>query len=116
MFVNAEYVSSRTPKVGQFVTGAAYTWQSFSRGGLTSRQDVYTTNNDCYLFCGVSGTRDNYGYYGFVNGSEIFRVSGDDGSNNDHSFRVPVKAGAKIGFQTGANVTIQFTFIEYKLS
>jgi len=114
--VNAESVSSSTPKVGRFVTGAAYTWESFSRGGLTSRQDVYTTKNDCYLFCGVYGTHDNYGYYGFVNGSEIFRVAGDNGTDNHHSFRVPVKAGAKIGFQTGANVTIQFTFIEYQLS
>lgn len=109
-------MTASTPKTKQFITGASFTSSSFSRSGLTSRQDVYTTRNDCFLYCSIYGTHDNYGYYGFVNGNEIFRVAGDDGTDNHHSFGVPVKAGSRIGFMTGANVTIQFSFIEYTLS
>lgn len=114
--VNAEYVSDSIPKNKQFITGAAYTSTSFALSGLTSRRSIYTTKNDCFLFCQCYGTHDNYGYYGFVNEALVFSVAGDDGTDNIHSFSVPVKAGAKLGFQTGANVTISFVIIEYILS
>ena len=115
-FVNAEYVSDSIPKNKQFITGASYTYTSFALSGLTRRRSIYTAKNDCFLFCQCYGTHDHYGYFGFVNGAEVFAVSGDEGTDNIHSFSVPVKAGAVLDFQTGANVTISFSIIEYILS
>ena len=114
--VNAEYVSDSIPKNKQFVTGEYYTSTSFALSGLTRVRSIYTTKNDCFLYCQAYGTHDNYGYFGFVNGAKVFAVAGDEGTDNIHSFSVPVKAGAVLGFQTGANVTISFSIIEYILS